>query len=60
MSNITNVKYVRNLTTQEYHVYYTKDGVEHHLIAPLSVTEDFFPKPTNKDEEIIREDVTVN
>jgi len=60
MDTITNVKYIRDFVKNEYHVYYSEDGVEHHLITPISCSEDFFPRPTNKDEQIIREDVSIN
>lgn len=60
MSTITNVKYIRDFVKNEAHVYYSEDDVQHHLITPISCSEDFFPKPTNKEEQILREDVSIN
>lgn len=58
MPEITEVSYVNDYENLVSHVYFKQDGVPHHLTIPmdLDIDEDYLPKPTNKDEEIIRKE----
>jgi hypothetical protein len=53
--SITNVKYIINCEEKIIDVFYAQDGREHHLVCPINVKGDTLPKPTNKEEPIIRE-----